>query len=111
VLQLLVLLWFADVAVLLVLLVVDGPDVGTCTVNFAVFVAHDDYALVDCDVVVVVVVLAFVVGFFPLRDVDTYDAVSHMFVYKLDGNDKGACAGTHQVLRDFGDRLVFENES
>ncbi len=106
-----VLLWFVDVAVLLVLFVVNCPYVGTRTVNFAVFGTHDNYALVDCDVVVVVVVLAFVVVFFPLRDVDTYDAVSHMFVYKIDGNDEGACAETHKVLRAFGGRLVFENET
>ncbi len=82
-----------------------------CTVNFGVFGAHDDYGLVDCDVFVVVVVLAFVGAFFPFKDVDAYDAVSHMFVYKIDGNDEGACAGTHKVLRDFGGRHVFENES
>ena len=59
----------------------------------------------------IVVVVAFVVVVFSLKDVVNYVVPAHVFVFNLDGNDEEACAGTHLVLRDFGGRLVFEDES
>jgi hypothetical protein len=42
-----------------------------------------------------VVVVAVVVDVFPLRDVVNNLAVAHVFVFNPDGNDEGACPGTH----------------